>query len=193
MHSLYRSLIRTSLMALAAATLSACSQPEPPTTTAANAAAASELAALKATEAQEQKNLATFDDLDFNVYSNQKWEDLGKSHAPDIVVHWPDGRTTTGIEPHIADLKQQFVFAPDTKIAIHPIKIAQGNMTAVQGVMEGTFTQPMPVGGGKTIAPTKKPFKLDMVTIGRWENGVMKEEWLMWDNQAFMKQIGLAK
>ena len=26
---------------------------------------------------------------------------------------------------------------------------------------------------------------------GRWENGVMKEEWLMWDNQSFMKQVGL--
>lgn len=32
-----------------------------------------------------------------------------------------------------------------------------------------------------------------MVTIGHWNNGVMVEEWLMWDNQAFMKQIGLAQ
>jgi hypothetical protein len=31
-----------------------------------------------------------------------------------------------------------------------------------------------------------------MVTIGRWENGVMKEEWLFWDDQAFIKQIPLA-
>jgi hypothetical protein len=32
-----------------------------------------------------------------------------------------------------------------------------------------------------------------MATIGRWENGVMAEEWLFWDNQLFMKQIGLAQ
>jgi hypothetical protein len=33
-----------------------------------------------------------------------------------------------------------------------------------------------------------------MVTIGHWtKDGVMDEEWLMWDNQAFMKQIGLAQ
>lgn len=158
-----------------------------------DAEAAAELARVKAIEAQEQKNLANFDDLDFNVYSHQKWDELSRSHAPDIVVHWPDGRITTGIEAHIADLKQQFVFAPDTRINVHPIKIAQGDWTAVQGVMEGTFTKPMPMPGGKTIPPTNKPFKLDMVTIGRWENGVMKEEWLMWDNQAFMQQIGLAK
>ena len=35
-------------------------------------------------------------------------------------------------------------------------------------------------------------FKLPMLTVGRWENGVMVEEWLYWDNQAFMKQVGLA-
>jgi len=188
---MHRRPTRAGLIVFAAAMLNACSAPTP--STPADSAATTELAAIKATDAQQQKNLANFDDLDFNVYSNQKWDDFKKSHAPDIVVHWPDGRTTTGLEPHLADLKQQFVFAPDTKITTHPIKIAQGNMTAVQGVMEGTFTQPMPIAGGKTIAPTRKPFKLDMVTIGRWENGLMKEEWLMWDNQAFMKQIGLAK
>lgn len=60
------------------------------------------------------------------------------------------------------------------------------------GIMEGTFTQPMPIGDGKTVAPTGKPFKLTMVNIGYW-NGVMDEEWLIWDNQTFMKQIGLAQ
>jgi predicted ester cyclase len=143
-------------------------------------------------EQMEQANLATFDDLDFNVYSGQKWDQLGKSHAKDITVHWPDGRTTTGIDTHIEDLKGMFVFAPDTRIKEHPIKIASGEWTAVTGVMEGTFSQPMPIGEGKTIAPTGKPFKLTMVTIGHWNDGVMDEEWLMWDNQAFMKQIGLA-
>ena len=155
--------------------------------------ATNELAQIKAEQTQIAQNLANFDDLDFNVYSNQKWNELSKSHAANIVVHWPDGRTTTGIEPHIADLKQQFVFAPDTKIRAHPIKIAQGNWTAVTGVMEGTFSQPMPTPDGKTIPPTNKPFKLEMVTIGRWENGVMQEEWLFWDNHAFMQQIGLAE
>lgn len=33
---------------------------------------------------------------------------------------------------------------------------------------------------------------LSMVTIGHCKQGVMDEEWLMWDNLAFMQQIGLA-
>jgi hypothetical protein len=30
-----------------------------------------------------------------------------------------------------------------------------------------------------------------MATVGIWENGVMKEEHLFWDNQTYAKQIGL--
>jgi hypothetical protein len=141
----------------------------------------------------EQANLENFDDLDFRVYSNQIWSDLGKSHHKDIIVHWPDGRTTRGIDVHIVDLKVVFVFAPDTRIEEHPVRIASGNWTAVSGVIKGTFTEPMPIGGGKAIPPTGKSFELPMATIGHWKDGVMIEEWLYWDNLAFMRQIGLAQ
>jgi len=141
----------------------------------------------------ENANLANFDDLDFNVYSGQKWDQLGRSHAKDIVVHYPDGSTTKGLDPHIEALKPMFVFAPDHKIIDHPIRIASGNWTAVMGTMIGTFTRAMPIGADKTIAPTGRAFKLDMVTIGRWEGSTMAEEWLFWDNQTFMKQLGLAQ
>ena len=151
------------------------------------------LAEVQKTKNFEKANLDNFDDLDFNVFSGQKWDQLGKSHAKNVTVHWPDGRTTKGIDVHIEDLKAMFVFAPDTRIKEHPIKIASGEWTAVAGVMEGAFTRPMPIGGGKAIPATGKAFKLSMATIGHWKDGVMDEEWLFWDNQAFMKQIGLAQ
>src|SRR5678816_3210244 len=47
------------------------------------------------------KNLANFDDLDFHVYTGQQWENLHKSHSQNIIVHYPDGHTTTGIPDHI--------------------------------------------------------------------------------------------
>lgn len=138
-------------------------------------------------------NLANFDDLDYNVFSNQKWTELHRSHGPEIAVHWPDGHVTHGIEKHIEDLKAMFVYAPDTKIKQHPVKVGQGDWTAVIGVMEGTFTQPMPIGDGKTIPPTGKRYTITMATFGHWKDGVMDEEYLFWDNQEFMKQIGLGK
>ena len=137
--------------------------------------------------------LAKFDTLDFEVYSNQRWDRFKESHAPDILVHYPDGHTTKGLDAHIEELKPMFVFAPDTHIKVHPVRTAVGEWTSVIGVMEGTFTQPMPIGGGKTIAPTGKHFTLPMCTVGHWKNGLMDEEFLFWDNQSFMKQIGLGQ
>jgi len=141
------------------------------------------------------KNLTTFDTLDYTVFSNQAWTRLHESHAKDIIVHWPDGHFTTGIERHIADLKAMFVYAPDTRIKQHPVRFGNstGEWTAVTGVMEGKFTKPMPIGGGKFIQPTGKSFKLPMCTIGHWKNGVMIEEYLFWDNQTYMNQLGLGK
>jgi len=135
-------------------------------------------------------HIATFDDLDFNVFTNQKWDELHKSHSKDIKVHWPDGHVTTGIEKHIEDLKAMFVYAPDTRIKVHPVKLGQGEWTSVIGEMEGTFSKPMPTGDGKSIPPTGKPYKIIMCTVGHWtKDGVMDEEYLFWDNQTYMKQI----
>jgi hypothetical protein len=141
------------------------------------------------------KNLTTFDTLDFVVFSNQQWIRLHESHSKDIKVYWPDGHFTLGIDRHIADLSAMFVYAPDTRIKQHPIRFGNstGEWTAVTGVMEGTFTKPMPIGGGKFIQPTGKSFKLPMCTIGHWKDGVMFEESLFWDNQTYMKQLGIGK
>ena len=156
-------------------------------------AAGDELARFKTAEKIAAGNIAKFDTLDFEVFTHQKWDRLKESHSADIAVHWPDGHVTHGLDRHIADLKAMFVYAPDTRIQEHPVKIANGEWTSVIGFMEGTFTLPMPIGEGKTIAPTGKSFKLIMCTVGHWKNGTMDEEYLFWDNQSYMTQLGLGK
>ena len=86
-----------------------------------------------------------------------------------------------------------FTYAPDTRIKVHPVKFGSGEWTSVIGEMEGTFTKPMMTADGKTIEPTGKAFKIPMATIGKWKDGVMTEEYLFWDNQTYMAQLGLAK
>jgi hypothetical protein len=137
------------------------------------------------------RNIETFDTLDFVVFTNQEWTRLHESHDKDVVVNWPDGHQTNGIDVHIKDLKALFVYAPDTAIKVHPIKFGSGEFTAVTGVMTGTFTKPMPAGDGKLIQPTGKAFSIPMCTVGHWKNGVMVEEWLYWDNLTYLKQIGI--
>ncbi|WP_336796223.1 ester cyclase [Erwinia aphidicola] len=141
-----------------------------------------------------EKNLRNFDDLDFNVYSHQKWDEMDKSHAQDIIVHYPDGTVTHGLKEHIERSKKIFAFAPDTENPIHHVRIGQGNYTAVTGVWRGTFTKPMVLANGTVIQPTGKRFEIEMATIGRWnEKGTMDEEWLFYDDYTFMKQLGLLK
>jgi len=53
--------------------------------------------------------------------------------------------------------------------------------------MEGTFTKPIPLPDGTSIAPNGKSFKFPMATLGRWKNGERVEEFLYLDNQTYMK------
>jgi hypothetical protein len=90
-----------------------------------------ELARYKTAEKIAKAHIAKFDTLDFDVFTNQRWDRLKESHSQDVVVHWPDGHVTHGIDRHIADLKAMFVYAPDTRIQEHPVKIAYGEWTSL--------------------------------------------------------------
>jgi SnoaL-like polyketide cyclase len=138
-------------------------------------------------------NLATFDDLDFHVYTGQHWQNLHKSHAQNIVVYYPDGHTTIGIPAHIKELNFMWTFAPDNRITEHHVRFgtAEGEWTAVMGYLDGTFTKPMVLPGGKVIQPTGKAYHLPMATLGHWnKEGTMDKEYLFWDNATLMNQIG---
>lgn len=142
---------------------------------------------------EERRNLETFDELDFVVYSGQQWDRVRESHSENIRAHWPDGHYTDGLAQHIEDMKFNFVFAPDARTVQHPIRVAKDNFTAVTGVTTGTFTRPMPDGQGGFIPPTGKKYAVNMVTVGIWNrHGVMDEEFIIYDQLTFMRQIGLA-
>src|SRR6478752_3807838 len=85
----------------------------------------------EALQKQVTANLAVFDKLDFDYFSKQDWAGFATTHTKDVKVHWPDGHVTEGLDKHIEDMKYLFSYAPDTRIAEHPIKIGQGDWTAV--------------------------------------------------------------
>src|SRR6187401_2534235 len=73
-----------------------------------------ELDKYKADEVLAETRLAIFDTLDYDFYSNQKWDKFNHSHADNIKVYYPDGSITTGLYPqHIDQLTPMFAFAPD--------------------------------------------------------------------------------
>jgi hypothetical protein len=152
-----------------------------------------QLKAVTASRDTVARNLATFDTLDFTVFTHHQWTRLHESHSANVKVFWPDGRMTQGLFEHMKDLSGMFVYAPDTRVKEHSISFGSGKYTAVTGVFEGTFTKPMPTGNGRFMQPSRRAFKIPMATICVWEEGLIVEEHLFWDNEAYMKQIGLGK
>jgi predicted ester cyclase len=140
-----------------------------------------------------EKNLQAFDAYAVEVFNGQQWDRLGETHAPDVVVHWPCGYQTQGIQAHKESLAFMFVYAPDTRIQSQAVKIGSGDYTAVTGVMTGTFSQPMPKNDGGAIEPTGKQFSLNTCTVGRWQDGVMVEKWYYYDNAAYLRQMGIGQ
>lgn len=152
-------------------------------------------AALGVGDGPVQANLKRFDQLDFEAYSLRKDMDLFKAiHCPDVKVVFPDGRVTTGIDAHVADIHNiLFNGTPDSRITSHPIAFGSGEWTAATGVLEATFSEPMKLADGTAIPPTGRAVKMSMATIARWTNGCIAEEHLFWDNSEYMRQLGLAK
>jgi hypothetical protein len=139
---------------------------------------------------QVEAHLRRFEELDFEAFNKQNWELFNQIHAEKVVVKFPDGHQTTGIEKHDEDMKAMFAWSPDLKIISHPVRFGSGEWTAVTGIMTGTFSRPMMLPDGTSMQPTGKSFKIPMCTIALWKDGRIAEETLFWDTGAMMRQIG---
>ena len=120
---------------------------------------------------QEQANLARFDMIDFEAWNNRNWTLFQELHSPDVLVVDSNGNTTRGIEQHLQWAMAAVAADPESKVLAHPIKIAAKDWTVVTGTLPGNLT---------------------MVTVARWEDGRIAEEYLFLQNPApmMMNQTG---
>jgi hypothetical protein len=106
---------------------------------------------------EEQANLDGFDRLDFEAWNNRNWTLFEELHSPDVLVVDFNGNTTRGIDQHLQWAMASVAAQPESKVLAHPIKIAAGDWTAVTGALPGNLT---------------------MLTLARWEDGRIAEEYL---------------
>ena len=95
------------------------------------------------------------------------------------------------IQDHKAELEFLFNTFPDFSINEHTIGFGQGNWTAGLSISTGTFLNPMELPDGTIIEPTGEFFEVRIVTLANWEDGRIVEEYLIWDNEDWMRQIGV--
>jgi SnoaL-like domain len=106
---------------------------------------------------EEQANLDRMDRLDFEAWNNRNWTLFEELHAPDVLVVDFTGNTTRGIDQHIQWSMAAVSAQPEMRVSAHPIKIAAGDWTAVTGALPGNQT---------------------LLTLARWEDGRITEEYL---------------
>jgi hypothetical protein len=114
---------------------------------------------------QEQANLVRFDILDFEAWNNRNWTLFQELHSPDVLVVDSNGNTTRGIEQHLQWAMAAVAADPESRVLAHPIKIAAKDWTVVTGTLPGNLT---------------------MITLARWEDGRIAEEYLFLQNPAPM-------
>ena len=102
--------------------------------------------------AQENVNLELFDNVTFEGINNNNKTALKEIHTPDVLAVGFGENVTRGIEPHLDNVEN----INGTKIIAHPIKIAAGNWTIVTGQTDSNIS---------------------MVTVARWEDNRIAEEY----------------
>ena len=106
------------------------------------------------------RNLDSMDELDFTGWNRADWDGaFARYHAEDVLVGVQGQPPTHGIREHIEAMKA-FVESADgapIQVKSHPIRFGSGEWTCVVGELEG---------GSR------------MVTVARWRNGAIAEEYI---------------
>lgn len=151
-----------------------------------------EVEAFKAEKALVAKNLELFDELDLKAFNNRDMKRIAEIHMPDVRVFNTNNTLTEGFDPkHKEELLWLFNSFSDFDIYEHPIGFGAGDWTAGVSKSRGTFDRPIKLPNGKVIQPTGKKFDVRIATIALWKDGRIVEEYLFWDNEDWMKQIGV--
>lgn len=104
----------------------------------------------------EKRNLQNMDTLDFTGWNNLDWEVFSGLHTDDVHVAVA-GQVTEGLPAHAAAVKGMVDAMGHVKVASHPIGFGSGDWTCVVGETET----------GQR-----------MVTVARWRDGKVAEEYV---------------
>jgi steroid delta-isomerase-like uncharacterized protein len=110
-------------------------------------------------------------------------EKYAESHAKDFVAHGENHEYT--LEQDMAAAKEERKALPDMTVKVNQI-LAEQDLVAVYWTSSGTNTQ-----AGMGFPATGKKIKIDGMTLFRFKEEKICEEWSVWDMLSVMRQAGL--
>ena len=111
---------------------------------------------------------------------------LAEAHPVDALWHEPD-QDIQGIEDMKHYLALYFEAFPDFNITVEDV-IAEGEKVVSRYTFRGTHR-------GETEEfgpPTGRQFELEGISMHRFKDGKIVEDWEQYDNLGFLQQLGLA-
>jgi steroid delta-isomerase-like uncharacterized protein len=133
--------------------------------------------------AEENKNLAL---RSWEIVNQRNPDLIEEFYPPEFVWHEPD-QDIRGYEQAKQFVSSFFEAFPDITISVDDV-IAEGDQAVTRYTIGGTHR-------GETEEfgpPTEKQMELEGITIHRFEEGKIVEEWERYDNLSVLQQLGLA-
>ena len=118
-----------------------------------------------------------------DVLDQGRLDKYAESHAKDFVAHGHERDAT--LEEDMAAAKEERKALPDMRMRINHI-LGEGGLVAVHWTASGTNTQ-----AGMGFPATGMKIRIDGMTIFRFKDGKIAEEWGVWDMLSVMRQAGL--
>ena len=123
----------------------------------------------------------------FLEYLNHKdFKNFEAVHTQDFVKHY-NNSPVENLAQEMEDAKGQFVSSSDLTFTINWM-IAEGDKVAVCFTAKGTHD-----GAFQGIPPTGKKYELSAMTVWRFVDGKIAEEWVFSNDLDLYRQLGLFK
>ncbi|MFX4295293.1 ester cyclase [Streptomyces bohaiensis] len=114
---------------------------------------------------------------------------LDEYFAEDFAFHGPAGDMTyPQLRAFFASMRAAFEgFSCERRTLV-----SEGDYISARTSMAGRFTAPFDASPLGTLPPTGKPMRLELINVFRYrDDGRLAEEWVQYDNRAFLRQLGV--
>ena len=118
-----------------------------------------------------------------DAYNRADWPQLASYVSPEYIHH--SGEQIRDLEGFVAGSEWFRNGFPDLAVEVADV-VSEGDRAAMRFVLRGTHTTSL-----LGEEPTTRAVALDGITIYRFEDGVIAEDWEMMDEGQLRREIGL--
>jgi len=140
------------------------------------------LPCLAQSASEQERNKQIAQSFFEEVLSQGHLERYGEFHSKDFVAH--AGNRSATLEEDLAYAREERKAVPDMSFKVNRM-VAERDLVAVHVTVSGTNTQ-----AGMGFPATGKKIESDGVTIFRFKDGKICEEWNVFDMLTVMRQAG---